>query len=774
MKKTVLSAFLLLSMLPLTLFASEYVVAQKDPAAADTNIGSADKPLKTIAAGFAKIKPGDTLLVRAGTYRETLILRKEASTEQGVNYPAVPNGDAEHPIRILNWPGERPVVKGSDLVTDWKKHKEAADRGAIYVHDWATNTQQVFCDGKILQQIAGDMPPDVQQWWRGRKGKSLEDLEKGSFYYDQAGKKLYVWLADGSDPNKHEMEVSVRPHLLRVTVNYTYIRGFTFTHSNTTLIAAWPGSSLVASHCRIENCEFTWNDFGGLGMLGEFNDIIRCKCNYNGDSGFGAGGRGHRIVGCEFSFNNYRHFNAGWHAGAMKFNGYDILFSDCTCEGNIDSPGFWNDGECQNITIENSRSINNSCGVMIEIGERATIRNNILVGNGIGVYLSNSSFCNVYNNVFYRNKGAGVAALGVNRVNAWFFDDEKSGFGPARGNVVWGNLFVDNNWREGKSGPAPINASDLILPNPEISSNDGNISDYNLFYRSNKTTGTFAHNWGEKSFDNLKEWQEKAGQDKHSIIAQPLFLDTAKLDFRPAKGSPAIRLVRPRMGAGTDFEGARRDDRAYYTAGPFEAPPGFAPPPPPKPTTLPAPVSVELPAEFVKPTSGNGEMATFAEAMKELPTKTVNGKTTVMIKGVPFSLVPGKAMLLAGGANKIRIPVNRGVMKLYLLHAVIDAPESRMVGLCKVLRQDGMGIGLDWYTPTNIGPSVGKWENNLTENAADRKTEVAWQSKDGKVRLFLTTWNNDNYWYPIRDLEWNLMDNKPTLVVLGITAQPDK
>ena len=33
-------------------------------------------------------------------------------------------------------------------------------------------------------------------------------------------------------------------------------------------------------------------------------------------------------------------------------------------------------------------------------------------------------------------------------------------------------------------------------------------------------------------------------------------------------------------------------------------------------------------------------------------------------------------------------------MKLYLLHAIIDAPPTRMVGLCKVLRQDGMGIGL--------------------------------------------------------------------------------
>jgi hypothetical protein len=251
-------------------------------------------------------------------------------------------------------------------------------------------------------------------------------------------------------------------------------------------------------------------------------------------------------------------------------------------------------------------------------------------------------------------------------------------------------------------------------------------------------------------------------------------VDAAKYDFHPAKGSPAIRLVRPKMGAGIDAEGTRRDDRAYYTAGPFEAPPGFVPPPPPKPTTLPPPLAVPLPIEFVKPLATAGSMAPLTEALKQLDTKTVDGKTVVTIKGVPFTIVPGKAMLITPSANKIRIPVNKGVLKLYLLHAVIDAPESRMVGLCKILRQDGMGIGLDWYTPTNIGPSVGDWKDKMTENVADRKTEIGWQSKSGKVRLFLTTWDNDNYWYPIRDLEWNLMDDHPTLVVLGITIQPDK
>ncbi len=41
---------------------------------------------------------------------------------------------------------------------------------------------------------------------------------------------------------------------------------------------------------------------------------------------------------------------------------------------------------------------------------------------------------------------------------------------------------------------------------------------------------------------SLQQWQEKKGQDKHSIIADPLFVDPGKDDFRLKPESPALRL----------------------------------------------------------------------------------------------------------------------------------------------------------------------------------------------------------------------------------------
>jgi parallel beta-helix repeat protein len=222
---------------------------------------------------------------------------------------------------------------------------------------------------------------------------------------------------------------------------------------------------------------------------------------------------------------------------------------------------------------------------MIEISSRATLRNNVSFEEyGRGVYLSNSSDCQVYNNVFWHDGQSGVACIGSDRGGGEFGEGEKGRL-AACNNIIWGNLFVDNchpdfclKTPDGRDKPWDTRP-ELILPE-KADVNTGNVSDYNIFFRSPNRVMPFWTGWHlskEQIWDNLVDWQKGTGNDKHSIIAEPLFVDVEKRDFRPAKGSPAIEFEKPRMGAQFECNGQMRPNEEHkdktpirWTAGPYE------------------------------------------------------------------------------------------------------------------------------------------------------------------------------------------------------------
>jgi len=560
-----------------------YHVAQQDPKASDDNPGTEAEPWKTITRCLKELKAGDTVVVKKGIYREELIMPRKDWDWKGTVRPAFRSGtDYAHMITFLAQPGDEVVIQGSDVVTGWKPYKDR-----IYVReDWPVNTQQVFCDGVLLQQIAGTMPKMLMDVWKGRKGEGLKDMAAGSFFYDLKEKKLYVWLPDGSDPNQHVMEVSVREFLFSLDADFVRVSGFRMRHATISSTVNWASVGINGANNILENCEITWTDFVGLSVGGRNNTILACRMNHHGNSGIGSGGSGHRFIRCETSYCNYRRFDPGWHAGGVKIIPYstDILMTGHLAAYN-EGDGIWFDWGNFNVTIENCISHHNrGAGIFYEVSERGTIRNNVCYENeSRGVYLSNSSDCQVLHNVFYHNGMSGVACVGVDRAGPPF-GAERTHRLPAANNVIWGNIFVDNchpdlcpKQADGRK-EAWDTRPELILPE-EWEGNTGNVSDCNLFYRSPNRVMHFWKGWHVTPFKDLADWQARTGNDRHSIIAQPLFMDAAKRDFRPAKGSPAIGLVLPRMGGIRDVEGTLRPMKeaagaeTRFTAGPFEAEP---------------------------------------------------------------------------------------------------------------------------------------------------------------------------------------------------------
>ncbi len=113
---------------------STYVVST---AGSDANVGSISAPLRSIQHAANLAQPGDTILIRGGTYRETV-------------RPAR-SGTADDPITFRAYDNETVTVSGLDVVRGWDPAS-----GAIYQStlpwDLGEGNNQVFVDGQMMNE----------------------------------------------------------------------------------------------------------------------------------------------------------------------------------------------------------------------------------------------------------------------------------------------------------------------------------------------------------------------------------------------------------------------------------------------------------------------------------------------------------------------------------------------------------------------------------------------------------------------------------------------
>lgn len=586
--------FLFLMFSNFFIFGKDYYVHQKHPKADDKNPGTVDLPFKTINGSLPHLQPGDTVYVREGVYREQIILPKEPWTFKGVTYPPFKGGVSyTQMISFIAYPGEEVVIKGSDIVKGWTKYKDN-----IYVVNWPFNTQMVFCDGKLLRQIGGKMIDYYHKEipWLGRYGEGIDALAPfkeyevfskynpkfklkiecaGSFYYDINNKKLYVWLADNSDPNDHLMEVAIRPFFFLVGCDYIKISGFKMMHSNTSSYVNWAAFGISGSHCIVENVDLEWCDTVGIGISGCYNIVMNSKFNWCGNSGMGGSKWGNKVINCEFKYNNWRNFDIVIHGGAIKIvpRASNWLISNCYVAYN--NGYLWFDGWQSDIIIQNNFFYRNLGGIHYEIGKRGLIKNNICIENyEKGIWIHQSSDTVVAHNLCYKNGRYGIEIRGVER------RDENKMYGrevdyiiEVKNNLVWGNIFIDNN----NSELSEKGEFDLALPDPKLDFNRNNFSDYNVFIRTDQRNLYTGFLYTPVDFE---EWR-KMGYDTHSIVLNSIdgiFVDVSKKDFRPKREAPFINFVKILMEVRDDITGFDRIygglpvgvKRVKFTAGPYE------------------------------------------------------------------------------------------------------------------------------------------------------------------------------------------------------------
>jgi hypothetical protein len=248
-----------------TLLSTWYV----STSGSDSADGSVGAPFRTIQQAANTAQPGDTVLVRAGTYRETVTPAR--------------SGASGRPITYKPYPGERVTVSGADRVTGWSVHS-----GSVYKANQGWNLgdgrNQVFVDGHMMIEarwpnttldisrprkatfdgvsasssratIEDSALTQGEDFWNGATihfepgegwvGQTGQVTDSGpgrlSFSYDSMGRKsgptggdtyylsgkfraldsatewfrdpdgtLYLWAPDGDDPSGHTVEAKRR------------------------------------------------------------------------------------------------------------------------------------------------------------------------------------------------------------------------------------------------------------------------------------------------------------------------------------------------------------------------------------------------------------------------------------------------------------------------------------------------------------------------------------------------------------------------------------
>jgi len=219
-----------------------FVVNNRAAVASDKNPGTAAKPLKTIQAAANLARPGDTILVQTGIYREEVIPpRGGTSPDRPITYRAAEGGEVSirGSERITTWTDQGGGVWMVELdVAFFKGYNPFARKvsGAWMHRNPGCRLGDVYCDGEAFVEKFDikSMRSTPNTWYvnpaYGYKNKT--DFPKDRQYPN--GKiKIYANFGK-ANPNKGLTEINARATAIfpeKAGLKYIVIDGFDIRHT---------------------------------------------------------------------------------------------------------------------------------------------------------------------------------------------------------------------------------------------------------------------------------------------------------------------------------------------------------------------------------------------------------------------------------------------------------------------------------------------------------------------------------------------------------------
>jgi len=500
-----------------------YWVDQNHAAASDDGQGDKSHPFKTISPAAKLAKAGDTVLVRAGTYRERVA-------------PAV-GGEEGKPVIYMAAPGERVVVKGSEVWTP--ALQPFRDQAHVFK---AKLDDSMFAAGRnpYRRRISiadhdplADARPHKGPWLPHTLGQLFLDgeaiAEADSVDMVTASPNSWIVSPEGGSiivhlPHHvaglagHTLELTVRDRIfapMRRGLGFIHVKGFVFEHcaNQGQFPQAGAFSPRSGHHWLIEGNVIRWAKTIGLDCGSEFWDpkqildteeadrhdfsahenVIRGNTiSDNGLSGIAGWNHGGTVIfGNVIERNNnlsfYTHYSL-WPTN-KDFNVWNEVFweewaaikmhgSDALIEGNLirdnEGHGIWYDNQYTNARVTRNCIVNNRMtGIFFELG---------------------GGPCLIDNNVVAFTRGCGL----LDRPAGDYYAGHGIHAHDASGLMIVHNLFASNagagvllrsqksRTEEGASHERVLNnvfydnaMADINLPPPSSIKGKDNVSDYN-------------------------------------------------------------------------------------------------------------------------------------------------------------------------------------------------------------------------------------------------------------------------------------------------------
>lgn len=408
---------------------------------AETSGATLEQPT-TLENAIAQVTTGDAIILRGGTYRTGGLMLNQG-------------------IAMQPYADERPILKGTEVATDWKAQPNGLWRTSwkklfpAQPADWwrrerfarqtplyLFNNDMVFLDGQLLAAVGGQ-----------------HEMTEKTCYIDYENGLVYL----GTNPDGRLVEITAQDSALTRTIAEVHgkqndhrgpaIRGITFTQYAYRAIEiegvepmrhmdpAEFGKDVVGTvleHLTISYCSRVAGYFRGDNLV-----IRNCLVSDCGTEGIYVINSADVLLEKNIvTRTNSAEKIDGYYASAVKiFNqSYRAVCRDNLIIDNPNASGIWYDvGEVDGVFVDNWVERTNE-GFFFEISKGAICAGNVFVDCPQGVRVLNSSNVRVYQNTFVNSQ----ATFGRTERSAV---GDHFGWHPSAGPDVperHGHVFVNN------------------------------------------------------------------------------------------------------------------------------------------------------------------------------------------------------------------------------------------------------------------------------------------------------------------------------------------